>query len=66
MDYETKLLKEKQAGMKEGMREATIVGLKKMIVVLKNQKNPYDQILHQLELSYGDQFAKKELEDFID
>ncbi len=36
MDYETKLLKEKQAGMKEGMREATIVGLKKMIVVLKN------------------------------
>ena len=48
MDYETKLLEEKQADMKEGMREATIIGLKKMIVVLKNLQNPYDQILHQL------------------
>ncbi|WP_268886555.1 hypothetical protein [Lactobacillus helveticus] len=41
-------MEEKQTGMKEGMREATIVGLKKMIVVLKNLKNPYDPILHQL------------------
>lgn len=32
MDYETKLLEEKQAGMKEGMREATIVGLKLSLI----------------------------------
>ena len=61
MDYETRLLEEKQ----EGKEEATITGLKKLITVLKNLSSPYDQILHQLELTYGDQFTKKELEDFI-
>ena len=61
MDYETRLLEKKQ----EGKEEATITGLKKLITVLKNLSSPYDQILHQLELTYGDQFTKKELEDFI-
>ena len=71
MDYETRLLEEKQGGKEE----ATISGLKKLISALRdfggtNQPlrdfgGTNQQILHRLEADYGDQFTKKELENFM-
>ncbi|MBW8014531.1 hypothetical protein E0712_09250 [Lactobacillus helveticus] len=61
MDYETRLLEEKQ----EGKEEATIAGLKKLIAALRYFGGTNQQILHRLELDYGDQFTKKELENFM-
>ncbi|MBW7986266.1 hypothetical protein [Lactobacillus helveticus] len=61
MDYETRLLEEKQ----EGKEEATIAGLKKLIAALRDFGGTNQQILHRLEIDYGDQFTKKELENFM-
>ncbi|NRO51134.1 hypothetical protein IMAU70168_01489 [Lactobacillus helveticus] len=61
MDYETRLLEEKQ----EGKEEATIAGLKKLISALRDFGGTNQQILHRLEIDYGDQFTKKELENFM-
>ena len=61
MDYETRLLEEKQ----EGKEEATISGLKKLISALRDFGGTNQQILHRLEADYGDQFIKKELENFM-
>lgn len=61
MDYETRLLEEKQ----EGKEEATITGLKKLIAALRDFGGTNQQILHRLEIDYGDQFTKKELENFM-
>ncbi len=61
MDYETRLLEEKQGGKEE----ATISGLKKLISALRDFGGTNQQILHRLEADYGDQFTKKELENFM-
>lgn len=46
MDYETRLLEEKQ----EGKEEATITGLKKLIAALRDFGGTNQQILHRLEI----------------
>lgn len=61
MDYETRLLEEKQ----EGKEEATIPGPNKLIAALRDFGGTNQQILHRLEIDYGDQFPKKELENFM-
>lgn len=61
IDYETRLLEEKQ----EGKEEATIAGLKKLIAALRDFGGTNQQILHRLEIDYGDQFPKKKLENFM-
>lgn len=54
-----------EQGTKEGKKKEKLIGIKKLILALKDFGGNDQQILQRLEKDYGDSFSKKELEKFL-
>ena len=54
-----------EQGTKEGKKKEKLIGIKKLILALKDFGGNDQQILQRLEKDYGDSFSKEELEKFL-
>ena len=54
-----------EQGTKEGKKKEKVIGIKKLILALKDFGGNDQQILQRLEKDYEDSFTKEELEKFL-